>query len=210
VSPSFHPHSFVERLSLGASSAYPFQHVTGTPSSEIPHPLINDGSLTIDRLGAYARWQLPWNDSGGSPVKSKLAFVVFVVSLIFVDAPLYAHHGFEIEYDGSKYITVTGVLTKVDWENPHIYFNVDAKDPDGKMTSWRFEGSSVAIVERTGTRRRDLVDNIGQIVTVSACPGKGGVARGAAEKLKLPDGREIIIARQRFYGETGGPGKNSQ
>ena len=145
-------------------------------------------------------------------MKNKLAWMVlgvFVLSVISLDAPLYAHYGFEIEYDGSKYITVTGVLTKVDWENPHIYFNVDSKDPDGKVTSWRFEGSSVAIVEKTGTRRRDLVDSIGQTVTVSACPAKGGVPRGAAEKLKLPDGREIIIARQRFYGDSGGA-KNSQ
>lgn len=145
-------------------------------------------------------------------MNSKLAwmlFAFFVLSVISLDAPLYAHHGFEIEYDGSKYITVTGVLTKVDWENPHIYFNVDSKDPDGKVTSWRFEGSSVAIVQRTGTRRRDLVDNIGQVITVSACPGKGGVPRGAAEKVKLPDGREIVIARQRFYGDSAGA-KNSQ
>ena len=108
-------------------------------------------------------------------MKSKLALVAFVASLFFVEAPLFAHHGFELEYDASKYITVTGVLTKVDWENPHIYFNVDAKDASGKVTSWRFEGSSVAIVERTGGRRRDLVDNIGQTVTVSACRAGGGV-----------------------------------
>ena len=101
-------------------------------------------------------------------------FAFFILSIISLDAPLDAHHGFEIEYDGSKHISVTGVLTKVDWENPHIYFNVDSKGPDGKVTSWRFEGSSVAIVERTGTRRRDLVDNVGQTITVSGCPGKGG------------------------------------
>jgi len=137
---------------------------------------------------------------------SLLVFGSFVLGLFLLDAPAFAHHGFATEYDGSKYITVTGVLTKVEWENPHIYFNVDAKDADGKVTSWRFEGSSVAIVERTGARRRDLVDNIGQSITVSACPAKGGVPRGAAEKLKLPDGREIIIARQRYYGD----GKASQ
>lgn len=143
-------------------------------------------------------------------MKTKLGFVVLGAlalfsALLLVD-PVFAHHGFATEYDGSKYITITGVLTKVDWENPHIRFNVDAKDAAGKVTSWRFEGSSVAIVERTGTRRRDLVDSIGQTVTVSACPGKGGIPIGAAEKLKLPDGREVIIARQRYYGD----GKETQ
>jgi len=143
-------------------------------------------------------------------MKIKVAFLLFcsfaLFAAFFLDAPVFAHHGFATEYDGSKYITITGVLTKVDWENPHIRFNVDAKAADGKVTSWRFEGSSVAIVERTGTRRRDLVDNIGQTVTVSACPGKGGIPIGAAEKLKLADGREVIIARQRYYGD----GKSSE
>jgi hypothetical protein len=144
----------------------------------------------------------------GGPMKAKLPWLVFgsfVLSVICLNVPLYAHHGFEFEYDASKFITVTGVLTKVDWENPHIYFNVDVKDADGKVTSWRFEGSSVAIVERTGTRRADLVSNIGQTITVGACPGKGGVPRGAAEKVKLPDGREVVVARQRFYGQAGAP-----
>src|ERR1700730_2657825 len=142
-------------------------------------------------------------------MKSKLALMVFsslVLSVISWDVPLYAHHGFEFEYDASKYITVTGVLTKVDWENPHIYFNVDVTDADAKVTSWRFEGSSVAIVQRTGTKRSDLVDNIGKTVIVGAVPGKGknSLSKGAAEKVKLANGKEIVVARQRYYGEGGG------
>ena len=118
-------------------------------------------------------------------MKSKLALVAFVVSLFFAEAPLFAHHGFELEYDGSKYITVTGVLTKVDWENPHIYFNVDAKDANGKVTSWRFEGSSVAIVERTGGRRRDLVDNIGQTRDCFSLPGQGRRSPGCGGEVEV-------------------------
>lgn len=146
-------------------------------------------------------------------MKAKLALMVFsafVLSAILMDIPVYAHHGFEFEYDATKYVTVMGVLTKVEWENPHIYFNVDATDADGKVTSWRFEGSSVAIVQRTGTKRADLVDNIGKTVTVGAVPGKGNnsLFKGAAEKVKLPDGREIVVARQRYYGAAGGPTDN--
>ena len=165
------------------------------------------GSLTEKWLHLYARAQR-YGDWEGV-VKSKLALMVFsflVLGVISSDVPVYAHHGFEFEYDASKYITVTGVLTKVDWENPHIYFNVDVTDADGKVTSWRFEGSSVAIVQRTGTKRSDLVDNIGKTVIVGAVPGKGknSLSKGAAEKVKLADGKEIVVARQRYYGEGGG------
>ncbi len=139
-------------------------------------------------------------------MKSKLALMVFgflVLSLIVANAALYAHHGFEFEYDASKYVNITGILTKVEWENPHIYFNVDATDADGKVTSWRFEGSSVAIVQRTGTKRADFVDNIGKTIVVGAVPGRGTnpTFKGAAEKVKLPNGKEIVVARQRYYGD---------
>ena len=146
-------------------------------------------------------------------MKRKLALMVFsffVLSLIAANAPLYAHHGFEFEYDASKYVTVTGILTKVEWENPHIYFNVDATDSNGKVTSWRFEGSSVAIVQRTGTKRADLVDNIGKTVVVGAVPGRGAnpTFKGAAEKIKLPNGKEIVVARQRYYGDGAAPAED--
>jgi hypothetical protein len=67
-----------------------------------------------------------------------MVFSVFVLSAILSDVPVHAHHGFEFDYDASKYVTIRGVLTKVAWENPHIYFNVDAMDAVGKLTSWRF------------------------------------------------------------------------
>src|SRR3954468_3109240 len=138
-------------------------------------------------------------------MKNKFALMVFgLLGLTFIGAkvPVYAHHGFEFEYDTSKYVTITGTLTKVEWENPHIYFNVDEMVADGQVRSWRFEGSSVAIVQRTGTKRADLVDNIGKTVVVSAVPGRGKTAniKGAAEKIKLPNGKEIVVARQRYYG----------
>jgi hypothetical protein len=135
---------------------------------------------------------------------------LLAVSAVLLAIPVFAHHGFQFEFDGSKYIYITGTLTKVEWENPHIYFNVESKaspdnpgvpDPDGKITSWRFEGSSVSLVQRTGTRRADLVDNIGKTVVVRACPGKGALAKGAAETVKLADDREIVVGRKRYYGE---------
>jgi hypothetical protein len=135
-----------------------------------------------------------------------------VLILLGAGAAAWAHHSFAAAYDMQSPVTVHGVISQVLLRNPHSWFVLDVKDANGKVTSWRFEGSSVAIVQRTGTKRADLVNNIGQTVIVGACPGKGGVPRGAAEKVKLPDGREIIVARQRFYGETGGapPAKDDQ
>jgi hypothetical protein len=148
------------------------------------------------------------------PVAIVLNLSLLAASSLLLAIPVFAHHGFQFEFDGSKYIYITGVLTKVEWENPHIYFNVESKmspqdptaaDPSGKVTSWRFEGSSVSLVQRTGTRRGDLVDSIGKTVTVRACPGKGALPKGAAETVKLTDDREVVVGRKRYYGEGSAP-----
>ena len=134
-----------------------------------------------------------------------LIFGLFVLSAVLSAVPAFAHHGFQFEYDGSKYVTITGVLRKIEWENPHIYFNVDVTGADGKVTSWRFEGSSVTLVRRSGVTLADFNDNMGKTVSVHGCPARGGLPRVAAETVKLPGGREIVVARQRYYGD-GKPG----
>jgi hypothetical protein len=101
-------------------------------------------------------------------------------------------------------IYITGTLTKLEWENPHAYFWVEAKDASGKVTTWQFEGASPIAVKRTGTVRGDFTSNIGKTVTVRATPGKDGTAKGAAETIKLLDGREVVVGGKRFFGDGKG------
>ena len=69
----------------------------------------------------------------------------------------------------TKCSDMTGTLTKVDWENPHVYFSLDLKDADNQVTSWTFEAVSVAYLKRSGIQRQDFLDNYGKVVTVRAC-----------------------------------------
>lgn len=134
--------------------------------------------------------------------------VLLVFGFALNALPTFAHHGFQAEYDGSKVIYITGTLTKLEWENPHAYFWVEAKDDGGKVTTWTFEGASPIAVKRTGTVRADFTSNIGKTVTVRAVPGKDGTSKGAAETIKLPDGREVVVGGKRFIGEGKGGGEN--
>src|SRR5207245_8846305 len=100
------------------------------------------------------------------PVAILVNLSLLAASSLLLAIPVFAHHGFQFEFDGSKYIYITGTLTKVEWENTQLYCNVESKmspqdptvpDPSGKVSSWSLEGSSLSLVQRTGTRRADLV-----------------------------------------------------
>ena len=133
-----------------------------------------------------------------------LLLLVFAVNVL----SLFAHHGFQAEYDGSKVLYISGTLTKFEWENPHAYFWVEAKDPSGKVITWVFEGASPIAVKRTGTVRADFTANVGKAVTVRGIPGRDGTNKGAAETIKLADGREVVVGGKRFYGDGKGGGEN--
>ena len=133
-------------------------------------------------------------------MKRALPVVGLILAFAAVAVPLFAHHGFQAEYEGKKLVYVTGTLTKLEWENPHIYIYVDAKDADGKVTSWQFEGDSPNVVKRAGTQRQDILSNIGKTVTLRASPAKDGSSRGAAETIKFSDNREMVVGGKRYLG----------
>ncbi|HZP32664.1 MAG TPA: DUF6152 family protein [Candidatus Acidoferrales bacterium] len=130
-------------------------------------------------------------------------FLGLPLILALLAAPAFAHHTFSVEYDASKCSDMTGTLTKVDWENPHVYFYVDLKDADSQVTSWSFEAVSVAYLKRSGIQKQDFLDNMGKTVTVRACLPKSATAkRAAAETVKMADGRVMKVGSDYEHGQN--------
>jgi hypothetical protein len=129
---------------------------------------------------------------GGLQVKVTkfVGLPVAVLALALSALPLAAHHSFAAEFDGSKQITLTGVVTKVDWVNPHAYIYVDVKGADGTVVNWGIETGAPNILYRQGWRKSDLKP--GDTVTFTAFLAKDGSHTAAARQVKLPDGREVF------------------
>jgi hypothetical protein len=75
-----------------------------------------------------------------------------VLALLIIGTPARAHHSVAAEFDVQKEFTITGVLTKIEAVNPHSWWYVDVKGPDGKMTSWKLESLSPNILIRQGLK----------------------------------------------------------
>jgi len=113
----------------------------------------------------------------------------FICGLLLPAASSFAHHSFAAEWDGKNCREFTGILTKLDWQNPHPYFYVDVKDAAGKVEHWSFQAYSPVTLRRNGTDRQVFLDHIGQEVWVRGCLAKNGKSNAAAAgTLKFSDG----------------------
>ena len=115
--------------------------------------------------------------------------------------PASAHHSFQAEYDGSKVVTIKGVVKKVAWVNPHAYVYVESTGADGKVTMWAFESLSPNALAIRGWSRNSLKE--GDQVTVEAYLAKDG--KPLADGSLHANSRLIILAdgRKVFAGSSG-------
>lgn len=126
-----------------------------------------------------------------------LVFLSAVLALAFA-TPLAAHHSFAAQYDREQPITLTGAVTKIEWNNPHAYFYIDVlNEKTGKVENWAWEMGAPAVIQRSGWRRNSMT--IGDLVTVEGWRARNGDFHGNA--------RTVILANT---GEELGAGSSSE
>ena len=121
-----------------------------------------------------------------------LAGAAVVFGLLWIGNPVLAHHSESAQFDVSKPVKVTGVLSKVEWMNPHIWFYVDVKDESGKVTTWGFSGGPPGMLLRRGITKDSL--KIGSVVNVEGSRAKDGSNNASGRKVTFPDGRDVFTA----------------
>src|SRR5206468_845017 len=124
----------------------------------------------------------------------KTRFAVFAGGVLLLSSiAVFAHHAFQAEYDATKPIKVTGIVKKVEWTNPHIWFYVDAKDDSGKVTTWGFSGGPPGMLLRRGITREVL--KVGDVITVSGFRAKDQSFNASGGTVVFAkDGKKVFTA----------------
>jgi hypothetical protein len=122
------------------------------------------------------------------------------LALLYFAAPVVAHHSFAAEFDAGKPFKITGVVTKVEWQNPHTFFYLDVTDAASrKVTNWAFEMGSPNGLMRNGWTRNTL--KIGDEVTVEGSLARDGTPYGNARSVVLTSSGKRLFANS-SQGET--------
>ena len=122
------------------------------------------------------------------------AVVMSVVAALCISLPLFAHHSAATEYDVEREVSLTGTVTKVEWQNPHIHIYVDVTDDNGSVVNYAVEGGTPNSLYRRGWRKDDVVP--GDIVTIeNAAPSRNGSPRVHLGSITTADGRELFSGR---------------
>jgi hypothetical protein len=117
-------------------------------------------------------------------------FILVAFALACAAAPALAHHSFAAQYDANQPITFTGTVTKVEWQNPHIFFYVDVKDASGKITNYAVEGGPPNTLYRAGWRKDSI--KIGEPVSVEGSKARDGSNLVNARSVVLADGKRVF------------------
>ena len=112
-------------------------------------------------------------------------------ALMVVASPARAHHSITAEFDTTKTVTFTGTVKKVEWSNPHIYTQVEVKNPDGKMVVYHVEGGPPNSLYRAGWRKDTL--KVGDVVTVTGNRAKIATSMNVGQAvIKTADGKTVF------------------
>ena len=124
-------------------------------------------------------------------MRTKRTVVVVVVGVLLAAASLRAHHAFSAEFDVKKPMKLQGTLTKWELINPHSWFHLDVKGPDGTIVPWLIEGGSPNQLIRLGLTKNSLA--VGTELVIEGYLAKDGTNKGVGRNFTFTDGRRLFL-----------------
>lgn len=124
-------------------------------------------------------------------MRVQLTLLAVCAGLVIAGRPLAAHHSFAAEFDAEQPVKLRGVVTQMDWVNPHSWIHLEVKNPDGTVTKWMIEGATPNTLLRRGFTKNSLPP--GTEVIVEGYRAKNGANRANGRDLMLPDGKRLFL-----------------
>jgi hypothetical protein len=112
-----------------------------------------------------------------------LLSLVLISGLLMSAAPLWAHHAFATEFDAQKPVTKKGIVTKIDWANPHVWFYINVKNDSGQTENWGFEMGGPNSLRTSGWTKDTM--KIGDEVIVEGSLAKNGSRNVNAKNVTM-------------------------
>ncbi|MEJ1965321.1 MAG: DUF6152 family protein [Gammaproteobacteria bacterium] len=104
----------------------------------------------------------------------------------------YAHHSFGAEFDSNKPVKLTGVVTRLEWTNPHVYLWIDVADKGGKTRQWGFEMGPPHMLQKAGWKKNSLT--LGETVEIEGWAARDGSNHANARMVKRTSTGEVLGA----------------
>ena len=121
----------------------------------------------------------------------KIKFCFALLAAASMARSLAGHHAFAAEFDGNQPVTLKGIVTDMEWINPHAWIHLDVTEADGTVTKWMVEGGSPNILLRRGFTKESLLP--GTEITVEGYRAKNGENRANGSNITFKDGKRLFL-----------------